>query len=112
MREPLGVMGRLGVCPRCSARINPWGVLRMSRRTPYKCPSCGGSAVIAPRSGMNAVVLYVAALAIPLFALDYLGVPRVALLAACVAAVVAIPIVFARICRFEATIPEHATVRS
>jgi DNA-directed RNA polymerase subunit RPC12/RpoP len=97
-------MGTRGVCPRCSARISPWGVLRMSRRTPYRCPSCGGNAVIAPRSGMGAVVVYVAVLAIPLFALDYLGVPRVALFAACVAAVVAIPIVFARICRFEARI--------
>ncbi|MGH8222861.1 MAG: hypothetical protein ACREQZ_07790 [Woeseiaceae bacterium] len=58
--------------------------------------------MIAPRSGMCAVVLYVAALAIPLFALDYLGVPRVALFAVCVAAVIVIPIFFARFCRFEA----------
>jgi hypothetical protein len=61
---------------------------------------------------MSAVILYAAALAIPLFALDYLGVPGVMLFAACVAAVIAIPIVFARLCRFEATIPEHLTAKS
>lgn len=104
-------MRTLGVCPHCSTRIRPWRVLLISRRTPYKCPSCGGEAVIARRSGMSAVVAYVAVLAIPLVALDYLGVPRVALFAACAAGALAIPIVFARICRFEAAIPPRSAVK-
>lgn len=61
---------------------------------------------------MRAIAVCVGALALPLFGLDYLGVPPVALFAACVVAVVAIPVVFAWICRFEPIIPNQAAVKS
>jgi hypothetical protein len=51
---------------------------------------------------MLAVTGYVAALAVPLFLLDLLGVPPALLLAACLLASVALPLVMARACRFEA----------
>jgi hypothetical protein len=101
MQSALEPDSTLGVCPHCRARIQPLRVLRITRATPYKCPSCEGTAVILPRSGMTTVLAYVVALAIPLFALDYLGVSRLALFAACAAAAVAMPLVFARFCRFE-----------
>jgi hypothetical protein len=91
-----------GVCPHCQARIDPWRILRMTRRTPYTCASCGGPARIDPRSGMMVVVLYVVALAIPLIALTLLGVSRTVLFVAAVAGALAIPSVFARMCRYEA----------
>ncbi len=95
-------MSRLGVCAHCSAGISPRRVLRMSRRKPYVCPSCGGRSAIAARSGVAAVAAYVAAIALPLFALDALGGPRALLFAGCVVATILIPIVFARFCRFDA----------
>jgi hypothetical protein len=61
---------------------------------------------------MRAVVHYVAALAIPLYVLDYFGATRVASLAACLAAALAVPVVFARICRFEAVLPKQAAFKS
>jgi hypothetical protein len=57
---------------------------------------------------MMVVVAYVAALASPLFALDYFGVPRIVLFAGCAAGALAIPIVFARLCRFDAASPKEA----
>jgi DNA-directed RNA polymerase subunit RPC12/RpoP len=107
-----GVMRALGICPHCSAPISPLRLLRTRRRRPYECPHCEGKAAIAPRSGMRAVVLYVAALAIPLYALDYFGATGVVSLAACLGAALAIPVVFARICRFEAVSPKQAAFKS
>lgn len=54
-------------------------------------------------SGMKAVAGYVAAIAVPLFALDLLGVPRAALFVACLAAAMALPAALARVCGFDAT---------
>ena len=86
--------------------------MRISRRMPYECTKCGGKSVIPARSGMKAVVLFVAALAVPLFALELLGVPRVVLFVACVAGVVAVPLVFARVCRFEPMAEGHGAAKS
>lgn len=51
---------------------------------------------------MRVVLGWVVALAFPLALLDYLQVPRVVLFAVCAGAALAIPVVFARFCRFEA----------
>jgi hypothetical protein len=61
---------------------------------------------------MCAVVIFVAALAILLYALDYFGATRAVSLAVCVAAALVIPVVFARICRFEATSPKQSAFKS
>ena len=97
-------MTPLGACPHCKARIFPLRVFRINRATPYECATCKGRAVIRPRDGMLAMVAYVGALAIPLFALDYVGVSPVVLFVACVVAVVATPWVLARFCRFETSL--------
>ena len=68
--------------------------------------------MIAPGSGMIAVAGYVGALAVPLLTLDYFGVPRVALSVACLVAAIAMPVVLARVCRFDALIAEHTSIRS
>jgi hypothetical protein len=43
-------------CPHCNARLNFFRVLRMTRRTPYKCPRCGGASTA--RFGRAAFLLY------------------------------------------------------
>jgi DNA-directed RNA polymerase subunit RPC12/RpoP len=103
-------MHSIGVCPHCGARIDPRRVLLITRRVPYTCASCGGESVIARGSGMRAVLAYVAALALPVFALDYLDVPRIVLFAGCAAGALAIPIVFTRLCRFDAA-PQRGVTR-
>jgi hypothetical protein len=63
-----------GICPRCQARIDPWRILRMTRRTPYICPSCAGTSRLDSRT-----VIFLAA----------------------IAGALTIPFVFARVCRFD-----------
>jgi hypothetical protein len=92
-----------GTCPHCPARIDPWRILRSTRRTPYTCPSCAGTARLNPRSGIVAVVGWVSALAIPIVALNVLGASRTLTFVVALAGALAIPFVFARICRFDAT---------
>jgi len=101
-------MRKPGICPHCDIQINPRRLLRVSRRVPYICPACGGESVIPPRSGMTSVLVFVAALGMLLIMLDFLGAPRVAIFAAALIAVFAIPLVFARISRFEPEIPLQA----
>ncbi len=91
-----------GHCPHCHGRISPSRVLRITRRTPYTCPSCAGRATITPRNGMIVLAGYVAVLGMLLFALDALRAPRLAVFAAAASGVLAIPSVFARFGRFEA----------
>lgn len=90
-----------GTCPHCPARIDPWRILRMTRRTPYICPSCAGTSRLEPRSGVLVVVGFVCALGIPLAALNLLGASRTVIFVVAVLGALAIPFVFARICRFE-----------
>jgi len=90
-----------GSCPHCQTRIDPWRILRITRRTPYACPSCAGTSRLSARSGMMAVVGFVCALGIPLVTLDTLGASRTVIFVVAVAGTLAIPFVFARICRFE-----------
>lgn len=94
-------MNSPGTCPHCEAPIRAWAVLRVSRRTPYICAACRGTSVIAPRSGMSVVLGWVVALALPLALLDYFQIPRVGLFALCAGAALALPLIFARFCRFE-----------
>ena len=54
---------------------------------------------------MRIVLGWVMALALPLSILDYLQVPRLGLFALCTGASIAIPLIFARFCRFEASTP-------
>ncbi len=54
---------------------------------------------------MRIVLGWVMALALPLSILDYLQVPRLGLFALCAGASIAIPLIFARFCRFEASMP-------
>ncbi|MCC7177459.1 MAG: hypothetical protein IT177_03630 [Acidobacteria bacterium] len=91
-----------GVCPHCRSRISPSRVLRITRRTPYACPSCAGRAVITPQIGMIVLIGYVAVLGMLLFALDALRAPRLAVFSAAASGVRAMPSVFARFGRFEA----------
>jgi hypothetical protein len=97
----LDVMSSPGMCPHCGARIRARGILRVSRRTPYTCASCRAVSVMAPRSAMRVVLGWVVALAFPLALLNYLQMHRVVLFAVCVGAALAIPLIFARFCRFE-----------
>lgn len=90
-----------GMCPHCQTRIDPWRILRVTRRTPYECPSCAGTARLEPRSGTTVVAGFVLALGIPLAALDLLGASRPVIFLVAVAGALAIPFVFARFCRFE-----------
>lgn len=105
-------MGALGVCPCCGVPISARSFFRISRHIPYECTKCGSKSVIPAHSGMKAMILFVAALSVPLFALEFLGVPRVVLFVACVAGVVAIPLVFARICRFDPIAEDHGEAKS
>ena len=73
----------------------------MGRRTPYECGSCGAKAVINPQIGMRVVAAYVAALAILVFGLEHAGAGAVEAYAVCLIAALAIPAVFAWLCRFE-----------
>jgi CXXC-20-CXXC protein len=98
-------MNTLGICPHCREPISARHLLRMSRIAPYRCRNCGGESVIAARSGMWAVVSYVAAISIPLLTLTYFDVPRVALYAVATVAALVIPSVFALICRFDPVRP-------
>jgi hypothetical protein len=59
---------------------------------------------------MRTVLAYVAVLALALFALDHFGVPRIVLFAGCAAGALAIPFVFARLCRFDAA-PQRGVTR-
>lgn len=97
----MGAMSALGICPHCRKAISARQLLRMSSVAPYRCRNCGGESVIGARSGMWAVISYVAAIAIPLLTLDYFDVPRVALYGVATVAALVIPPVFARICRFD-----------
>lgn len=90
-----------GICPHCRARIDPWRILRITRRTPYQCPSCAGAARLDPRSGTAIVAGFVLALGIPLVGLSLLGASRLVTFLVAVAGALAIPFVFARFCRFE-----------
>lgn len=90
-----------GTCPHCKARIDPWRILRITRRTPYTCPSCAGTARLDARSGIVVVVGWVCGLAIPLVALNLASASRTVILVVALAGALAIPFLFARICRFE-----------
>jgi|SRR5687767_2335460 len=90
-----------GTCPHCQARIDPRRILRMTRRRPYTCPSCAGTARLDPGSGAAVLVGYIVAIAVPLFLLEYVGASRTVLFVACIIAALAIPFVFARFSRFE-----------
>lgn len=92
-----------GTCPHCQARIDPRRILRMTRRTPYTCPSCAGTARLASSSGAAVLVGYIVAIAVPLVLLEYAGASRTFLFLACIIAALTIPFVFARICRFDTT---------
>src|SRR5688500_10706236 len=94
-------MNALGICPHCRKPISARQLLRMSRAAPYRCRNCGGESAIAARSGMWAVISYVAAISIPLLTLTYFDVPRVALYGVATVAALVVPSVFARICRFD-----------
>jgi hypothetical protein len=95
------VSATAGTCPHCQTRIDPWRILRITRRTPYACPSCAGTARLDPHSGTTVVAGFVCALGIPLVALSLLGASRAVLFILAVAGALAIPFVFARFCRFE-----------
>lgn len=105
-------MDAVGKCPHCRERISAWRLLRVSRATPYVCGKCGGEALIAAPSGRRAAIIYVLAIALPLLALSRIDVSDVVLYAAATAAALAIPIFFARLCRFESTCPPTNTVES
>jgi hypothetical protein len=101
-------MNALGSCPHCRKPISAQQLLRMSRVAPYRCRNCGGEAVIAARSGMWAVVTYVAAISIPLLTLTCFDVPLLALYGVATVAALGIPPIFARICRFDPARPKTA----
>lgn len=92
-----------GTCPHCQARIDARRILRMTRRTPYTCPSCARTARLDPGSGAAVLVGYIVAIAVLLFLLEYVGASRTVLFVACIIAALTIPFVFARICRFDST---------
>lgn len=91
-----------GVCPHCGTSIRALGLLRVSRRTPYRCAVCGGESVIPPRSGMRLVLGWGLVVAVPAAALEHLDVGPVFLFLFCAVASGTIPLLFARFCRFEA----------
>jgi len=41
-----------GTRPHCQARIDSWRILRITRRTPYSCPSCAGIARLETSSAL------------------------------------------------------------
>ena len=90
-----------GTCPHCKARIDQWRILRITRRTPYTCPSCAGIAQLEPRSAMVAVVMWVCGLTVPLVGLNLVSASRTLIFVVAVAGALAIPFLFARVCRFE-----------
>lgn len=94
-----------GICPHCQKAIRPMALLRTTRRSPYRCPDCGGNSVIVPRSAILAVFAFTLAAAVPLMGIVLLGGPRIALFAAAVVAALAIPLALARLCRFAAVEP-------
>ena len=94
-------MNALGKCPHCGERISPWRLLRVSRATPYACDKCGGQATVAAPSGRRAVLVYVAAMALPPLLLFGLGASDLVLYVAATAAALLIPVFLARFCRFE-----------
>ena len=90
-----------GTCPHCQARIDPRRILRMTRRTPYICQSCAGTARLVSSSGAAVLVAYIVAIAVPLVLLEFVGASRTVLFLSCIIAALTIPFVFARLSRFE-----------
>lgn len=98
-------MNSVGRCSHCGVPIRAGGVLRISRRTPYTCAVCHGVSVIAPGSGMRVVLGWFVSLALLLAVLDSFNLPLAVLSIVSVGASIAIPLIFARFCRFESATP-------
>ncbi len=90
-----------GVCPHCKRGIHTLGVLRISRRAPYRCPMCGGLSVISPQNGIWLMLGWSLAVGLLGAGLEYLYASSILLFLFCAVASCLLPLIFARLCRFE-----------
>lgn len=90
-----------GVCPHCKHGIRALGVLRISRRTPYRCPACSGLSVIPPKNGIGLILGWSLAVGLLGAGLERLYASSTLLFLFCAVASCLLPWIFARLCRFE-----------
>lgn len=67
----------------------------------YRCPACHGESRLNRASGIVALVIFVAAMAITLGMLELVGAPLLTIYVVATIEVLAIPLIFARMCRFD-----------
>lgn len=94
-------MNLAGVCSHCKHGIHALGVLRISRRTPYRCPACGGLSVTSPKSGIWLILGWSLVVALLGAGLERLYASSLLLFLLCAIASCLLPLIFARLCRFE-----------
>jgi hypothetical protein len=94
-------MHSAGTCPHCATSIHALGVLRVNRRTPYRCAVCGGKSIIPPSNGLHVMFGWTVAVGLSGVVLEYLQAGRIALFILCLVSAGMLPLVLARFCWFE-----------